>query len=199
MKLIAGLGNPGRQYENTRHNVGWRAMDEIARLTGIRIYVNRNGGLTGSGFYKGEKLLLAKPLTYMNLSGECIAPLSRYYKIAPEDVFVICDDVYLPLGQLRLRRSGTDGGHNGLKNIIQMLGSKEFPRLRIGVGPQPEGVDLVDFVLRQIPEELRKPLADAETRAAQAALLWAEQGPGPAMNVYNKKVIVQNSLSDRTD
>ncbi len=188
MKLIAGLGNPGQQYDNTRHNVGWHTLDEVARLTGIRIYVNRNGGLTGTGFYKGEKLLLVKPLTYMNLSGECIAPLSRYYKIPPEDVFVICDDIYLPAGQLRIRRSGTDGGHNGLKNIIQMFGSKEFPRLRIGVGPQPEGVDLIDFVLRQIPEILQKPLADAETRAAQAALLWAEQGPGPAMNQYNKKI-----------
>ena len=188
MKLIAGLGNPGQQYDNTRHNVGWHTLDEVARLTGIRIYVNRNGGLTGTGFYKGEKLLLVKPLTYMNLSGECIAPLSRYYKIPPEDVFVICDDIYLPAGQLRIRRSGTDGGHHGLKNIIQMFGSKEFPRLRIGVGPQPEGVDLIDFVLRQIPEILQKPLADAETRAAQAALLWAEQGPGPAMNQYNKKI-----------
>ena len=188
MKLIAGLGNPGQQYDNTRHNAGWHALDELARLSGIRIYVNRNGGLTGSGFYKGEKLLLVKPLTYMNLSGECIAPLARYYKIPPEDVFVICDDVYLPAEQLRIRRSGTDGGHNGLKNIIQMLGSKDFPRLRIGVGPQPEGVDLIDFVLRQIPESLQKPLAEAEVRAAQAALLWAEQGIGPAMNQYNKKI-----------
>lgn len=188
MKLIAGLGNPGQQYDNTRHNAGWHALDELARLSGIRIYVNRNGGLTGSGFYKGEKLLLVKPLTYMNLSGECIGTLARYYKIPPEDVFVICDDVYLPAGQLRIRRSGTDGGHNGLKNIIQMLGSQEFPRLRIGVGPQPEGVDLIDFVLRQIPESLQKPLAEAEVRAAQAALLWAEQGIGLAMNQYNKKI-----------
>nr|MBQ6243060.1 aminoacyl-tRNA hydrolase [Lachnospiraceae bacterium] len=188
MKLIAGLGNPGQQYDNTRHNAGWHALDELARISGIRIYVNRNGGLTGSGFYKGEKLLLVKPLTYMNLSGECIGTLARYYKIPPEDVFVICDDVYLPAGQLRIRRSGSDGGHNGLKNIIQMLGSQEFPRLRIGVGPQPEGVDLIDFVLRQIPESLQKPLAEAGARAAQAALLWAEQGIGPAMNQYNKKI-----------
>ena len=188
MKIIAGLGNPGGQYDNTRHNVGWHALEEIARLTDIRVYINRNNGLTGSGFYQGEKLLLVKPLTYMNLSGECIASLARYYKLAPEDILIICDDVYLPLGQLRLRKSGSDGGHNGLKNIIQLLGSQDFPRLRLGVGPQPEGVDLIDFVLRQMTAEERTACGEAEKNAARAALLWATQGPGPAMNQYNKRI-----------
>ena len=187
MKLIAGLGNPGAGYDNTRHNVGWHVMDHLARLTDIRIYINRSSGLTGSGFYQGEKLLLVKPLTYMNLSGECITSLARYYRLPPEDVLVICDDVYLPLGQLRLRRSGSDGGHNGLKNIIQMMGSQDFPRLRLGVGPQPEGVDLIDFVLRQMNGEEAKICHAAEEEAAKAALLWASQGIGAAMNAYNKK------------
>ena len=188
MKMIAGLGNPGQTYDNTRHNVGWHVLDNIARLADIRIYINRNNGLTGSGFYEGEKLLLVKPLTYMNLSGECISSLARYYKLAPEDILVVCDDVYLPLGQLRLRRSGSDGGHNGLKNIIQLLGSQDFPRLRLGVGPQPEGMDLIDFVLRQISGEESKACRTAEENAARAALLWVSQGIGPAMNEYNKKI-----------
>lgn len=189
MKMIAGLGNPGQTYDNTRHNVGWHVLDNIARLADIRIYINRNNGLTGSGFYEGEKLLLVKPLTYMNLSGECISSLARYYKLAPEDILVVCDDVYLPLGQLRLRRSGSDGGHNGLKNIIQLLGSQDFPRLRLGVGPQPEGMDLIDFVLRQMSGEEAKSCRTAEENAARAALLWASQGIGPAMNEYNKRII----------
>jgi PTH1 family peptidyl-tRNA hydrolase len=188
MKLIAGLGNPGQQYDNTRHNVGWHALDEVARLTGIRIYVNRNGGLTGTGFYKGEKLLLVKPLTYMNLSGECIAPLSRYYKIPPEDVFVICDDVYLPAGQLRIRRSGTDGGHNGLKNIIAQLGTDAFPRIRLGVGapPHPE-YEMIDWVLSTFQNQDAEEMEKAAARAADAVVCYIEKGPDRAMNLYNTK------------
>ncbi|MBP3729388.1 MAG: aminoacyl-tRNA hydrolase [Lachnospiraceae bacterium] len=187
MKMIAGLGNPGQKYHQTRHNVGWHALDILARLTDIRVYINRQNGLTGSGFYRGEKLLLVKPLTYMNLSGECLASLAHYYKLAPEDIFVLCDDVYLPAGQLRLRQRGSDGGHNGLKNIIQLLGSQDFPRLKIGVGPQPAGMDLVDFVLKQLSPEEAKILSEAEEQAARAALLWLSEGAGAAMNRYNSK------------
>ena len=188
MKLIAGLGNPGDKYDLTRHNVGWHAIDALARFLDCRVYVNRSSGLTGTAYYEGEKLLLVKPLTYMNLSGECLAPLAAYYKLAPEDVLVICDDVNLPLGQLRLRKGGSAGGHNGLKSIIERLGSDQFPRIRIGVGPQPAGMDLVEFVLRTLSAGEQKEAAAAEERAAKAALLAVKNGLGAAMNEYNQRI-----------
>ena len=152
--LIVGIGNPGRQYETTRHNVGFQTIDVLAKKLGVPLRSRRFKTVHGTGDYEGGKLILAKPQTYVNLSGEAVRALSRYYGVETDHILVVYDDVYLDMGVLRVRPSGSAGGHNGLKNIIQMLGSKEFPRLRIGVGPQPEGVDLVDFVLRQIPEEL---------------------------------------------
>ena len=188
MKLIAGLGNPGEKYDLTRHNVGWHAVDELARLLDTRVYVNRSGGLTGTAFYEGEKLLLVKPLTYMNLSGECLAPLAAYDKLAPEDVLVICHDVNLSLGQLRIRKGGSAGGHNGLKNIIERLGSDQFPRIRVGVGLQPEGMDLIEFVLKKMSGPEQKAAQEAEARAAKAALLAVKSGLSAAMNEYNQRI-----------
>ena len=188
MKLIVGLGNPGQKYDNTRHNVGFHALDELARKLDGRIYINRNGGLFGQTLFEGEKLLLAKPLTFMNLSGECVGPLAAYYKLAPEEVLVLCDDVNLPLGQLRVRKGGSAGGHNGLKNIIEHLGSDAFPRIRLGVGPQPAGLDLVDFVLMQFSGSEQTAAAEEEKRAADAALLFLKEGAGAAMNRFNQRI-----------
>ena len=188
MKMIVGLGNPGSKYENTRHNMGVHVLDLLEKELNIRVYINRGGGLTGQGFFGSEKILLVKPLTFMNLSGECVGPLASYYKLPPEEILVICDDVNLPLGQLRIREKGSAGGHNGLKDIIRHLGSDAFPRLRIGVGPPPEGLDLVDFVLMQFSAEEKSRCAEAEERAARAARMWLEQGTAAAMNAFNQRI-----------
>ena len=148
MYIIAGLGNPGKKYEGTRHNIGWQVVDELADKHGIRIMESRFRGLVGKGAIGGEKVLLLKPLTYMNLSGESIAEAVRFYKLdAATQLIVISDDISLDVGQLRMRKKGSAGGHNGLKNIIAHLGSEEFMRIKIGVGDKPAGADLVDYVL----------------------------------------------------
>ena len=188
MKLIVGLGNPGSKYAHTRHNVGWEVIDRLADKLDVRVITNRSHGLTGQCFYGGEKLLLIKPLTYMNLSGECVGPLMDYYKLEPEDVIVICDDVNLPLGQLRVRGKGSPGGHNGLENIIYHLQSQDFPRIRCGVGPQPLQMDLVDFVLSHFTAEEDKLLIPAEEKAAEAALCLIQDGLPAAMNQFNQRI-----------
>ena len=187
MKMIVGLGNPGNTYHNTRHNVGFHVLDKLEKELDIRIYINRGGGLTGQGFYRGEKLLLVKPLTFMNLSGECVGPLASYYKLAPEDVLVICDDVNLPLGQLRIRRNGSAGGHNGLKSLIAHLGSQDFPRLRLGVGASHPQEDLAHHVLKPFTAAEEKEIDRAEKEAAQAVLMILTEGLAPAMNRYNQR------------
>ena len=186
MKMIVGLGNPGKRYENTRHNVGWKTLDNVAEAAGIRVNVNRYHGLTGMGTVEGEKVILVKPLTYMNLSGDCVQPLAAYYRIAPEDILVICDDVNLPLGRLRLRKSGSAGGHNGLKSIIGRLSSDAFPRLRLGVGA-PEGVDLISHVLMPFEGEAASQAEALEKTAAEAVMCFLKDGPDKVMNEYNKK------------
>lgn len=188
MKLICGLGNPGEKYNLTRHNVGWHVMDALAQSLDCRIYVNRSGGLSGTAYLAGEKLLLVKPLTFMNLSGECLAPLAAYYKLAPQDILVICDDVNLPLGRLRIRLGGSAGGHNGLKNIIEKLGSQDFARIRVGVGQKPPEWDLADYVLAPMSKEEQELLRQTEARARDAARLFITDGPQAAMNRFNKAV-----------
>ena len=153
MKLIVGLGNPGRKYEHTRHNVGYEVLDLLAKELDVNVIVNRSRGLTGTGYFQGERIMLVKPLTYMNLSGECVGPLMDYYRLEPEDVIVICDDVNLLLGQLRIRRKGSSGGHNGLENIEFHLQSQDYPRIRCGVGTDPAPADLVNFVLGHFTAE----------------------------------------------
>ena len=187
MKMIVGLGNPGRKYANTRHNMGWEALDRVADAAGIKVNVNRYHGLTGMGVIEGEKVILVKPLTYMNLSGDCVQPLAAYYKIPPEDILVICDDVNLPLGRIRFRKSGSAGGHNGLKSLIGRLGSDAFPRLRLGVGGPEAGIDLVDHVLMPFfGEDAAKAEALAKT-AAEAVLCFLTDGPDKVMNEYNSR------------
>lgn len=188
MKMIVGLGNPGKPYEHTRHNIGFEVIDLLADKLGISVNINRSRGLTGQGMLSGEKVMLVKPLTYMNLSGECVGPLAAYYKLSAEDVIVISDDVNLPLGQLRIRQGGSAGGHNGLKNIIQQLGSDRFIRIRCGCGMKPPEMDLADYVLSHLSAEDRR-IMDSEQKAARDAVICClEKGIGAAMNDFNQRI-----------
>ena len=187
MYLIAGLGNPGKEYEKTRHNVGFEVLDRVAKEMGIRAESKELRALVGKGLWRGEKVLLVKPQTYMNLSGESIGALADYYKIPAEQVIVISDDVALPVGSLRVRKKGSAGGHNGLKNIILHLGTEDFPRVRVGVGEKNEHQDLATHVLGRPGKEDRACLEEAMDRAALAVLCILESGPGEAMNRFNAK------------
>ena len=163
--LVVGLGNPGPQYENTRHNTGFLVVDKIAERLGVRIDRTRFKALTGEATVADKRVLLLKPQTFMNLSGEAVREAAAFYKIAPEHVIVICDDVCLPVGRLRVRGKGSDGGHNGIGNIIAQLGTEDFPRIRVGVGERPDpAYDLADWVLSAFPPAERESvlsLADA--------------------------------------
>lgn len=186
MYIIAGLGNPGKKYEGTRHNIGWQVVDELADKHGIRIMESRFRGLVGKGAIGGEKVLLLKPLTYMNLSGESIAEAVRFYKLdAATQLIVISDDISLDVGQLRMRKKGSAGGHNGLKNIIAHLGSEEFMRIKIGVGDKPAGGDLVDYVLGSFSKEEKKILDETKRNAVLAIETIISDGIDKAMNLYN--------------
>lgn len=187
MYLIAGLGNPTREYEKTRHNVGFEAIDILADKAGTTVTEKKHKALYGKGFIGGQKVILAKPQTYMNLSGESIREIADFYKIEPENIIILCDDINLPEGQLRIRLKGSAGGHNGLKNIISHLGTQEFPRIRIGVGEKPRGMDLADYVLGRFPKEQQALMEEAYRDAADAACMMIEDGPNAAMNHYNRK------------
>lgn len=186
MYIIAGLGNPGKKYEGTRHNIGWQVMDELADKHRIRIMESRFKGLVGKGVIGGEKVLLLKPLTYMNLSGESIGEAVRFYKIDETSrLIVVSDDISLDVGQLRMRKKGSAGGHNGLKNIISHLGSEEFMRIRIGVGDKPAGSDLVDYVLGSFSKEEKRILDETKRNAVLAIETIISDGIDKAMNLYN--------------
>ena len=159
MYLIAGLGNPDKKYEHTRHNVGFDVIDELAEKYNISISEKKHKALLGKGVIEGQKVVLAKPQTYMNLSGESIVELVHYYKIDPEtEMIVIYDDISFAPGNLRIRQSGSAGGHNGIKNIIKCLGTQEFMRIKVGVGEKPKNWDLADFVLGHFSKEERENL-----------------------------------------
>ena len=186
MYIIAGLGNPGKKYEGTRHNIGWQVMDELADKHRIRIMESRFKGLVGKGVIGGEKVIFLKPLTYMNLSGESIGEAVRFYKIDETSrLIVVSDDISLDVGQLRMRKKGSAGGHNGLKNIISHLGSEEFMRIRIGVGDKPAGSDLVDYVLGSFSKEEKKILDETKRNAVLAIETIISDGIDKAMNLYN--------------
>lgn len=188
MFIIVGLGNPGREYENTRHNIGFRVIETLAEQEHIPVLEKKHRALIGKGYIGGQKVILAKPLTYMNLSGECVKELVDYYKIdEKEELFIISDDISLAPGQLRLRKKGSAGGHNGLKNIIARLGHEEFKRLKMGVGEKPEGWDLVDHVLGHFSKEDSKEIEKAVTEAADAVRMVLNDGIEAAMNHFNKK------------
>lgn len=187
MYLIAGLGNPTREYEKTRHNVGFEAIDILADKAGTTVTEKKHKALYGKGYIGGQKVILAKPQTYMNLSGESIREIADFYKIEPENIIILCDDINLSEGQLRIRLKGSAGGHNGLKNIISHLGTQEFPRIRIGVGEKPRGMDLADYVLGRFPKEQQAVMEEAYRDAAEAAYMMIEDGADAAMNHYNRK------------
>ena len=184
--LIVGLGNPGREYERTRHNTGFRAIDLLAQELGCKIDKAKFQGLYGQTVYNGTKLFLLKPQTYMNLSGRAVLQLSAYYSIPPERIIVLFDDISLEPGRLRVRGDGSAGGHNGIKSIIAELGSQDFPRVKIGVGakPNPE-FDLAAWVLSTFSAKEEKDLSFALENAGQAALLIIDQGVPQAANRFN--------------
>lgn len=184
--LVVGLGNPGDEYENTRHNVGFMVLDELGERGRFPIQRLKHRALTHTCQLGGERVMLMKPVTYMNLSGEAVGDAARFYKIPADHVLVICDDVALPVGKLRLRAKGSAGGHNGLKSIIQHLGTEEFPRLRIGVGEKPHpDYDMADWVLGKFQGEDKKAIADAVSRAADAAEFFLQNGAEKTMAKFN--------------
>ena len=184
--LIVGLGNPGKEYEKTRHNCGFRAIDLLAKTLGCKIDKAKFQGLYAQATYQGRKLFLLKPMTYMNLSGKSVLQLSAYYQIPPQRIIVLFDDISLEPGRLRIRPDGSAGGHNGIKSIISDLGSQDFPRVKIGVGAKAHAEqDLADWVLSGFSASEEKALASALERAADAALCIMDSGVPEAANRYN--------------
>lgn len=189
MYIIVGLGNPGREYGNTRHNIGWDVIDVLADRAHMDVLEKKHKAIIGKGVIAGQKCILAKPQTYMNLSGESVRELVDYYKVDEEaELIVISDDVSLEVGQIRIRKKGSAGGHNGLKSIIGHLGHDTFQRVKMGVGEKPKGYDLADWVLGHFNKEERKLMDDAAVRAAEAIELMITEGADVAMNRYNRKV-----------
>lgn len=184
MRLVVGLGNPGREHERSRHNVGFRVLDRVAERRNVRRWRKGYRGLLAEGSFGGEKVLLLKPQTYMNASGLSARAALDRHGLALEEVLVVADDVNLPLGRLRFRRSGSGGGHNGLASVIEEVGSEEIPRLRIGVARRPEA-DLVEYVLSEFDAEELPVIGPAESLAAEAVRDWVRFGIVPCMNKYN--------------
>ena len=184
--MLVGLGNPGSKYARSRHNTGFRAIDALCERQRCRCDRLRLKALTGFCELGGEKVLLVKPMTYMNLSGQAVRPLADYYKIPPEHILVIFDDVSLPVGRLRVRPDGSAGGHNGIKSLIAELGSQSFPRIKIGVGEKPHpDYDLADWVLSSFSPQEEKALAPTIERALLAAETVIAEGTAQAMNRFN--------------
>lgn len=185
MKLIVGLGNPGREYELTRHNIGFMAIDELAKRWNIALNEQKFKGVFGAGFVNGEKVILLKPLTYMNLSGESIRPLMDYYKIDVEDFVVLYDDLDIPVGKLRLRMKGSAGGHNGVKSTISHLGTQEFQRIRMGIDRPKNGMKVVDYVLGRFTSEEIPDVNHSIEKAADACEEWLNKPFLQIMNTFN--------------
>ena len=186
--VIAGLGNPGREYAETKHNVGFCVIDRLAEKYHIEMREHKFKALIGKGTIEGHPVLLAKPQTYMNLSGESIRSLVDYYKIDEEnELLVIYDDISLDVGQLRIRAKGSAGGHNGIKNIIAHLGTQVFPRIKVGVGEKPKGYDLADYVLGHFSKAEQEQMEEGYSCAARAAEMIVSGGIAEAMNEFNRK------------
>ena len=187
MKLIVGLGNPTPQYAGTRHNVGFEVIDMIANQYNIAVDTAKHKGIYGKGKIEGQSVILLKPMTFMNLSGESVAAVAKYYKILPEDIIVIYDDINLDVGRLRIREKGSAGGHNGIKNIIAHLGTDAFPRIRVGVGMKPPKMDLADYVLSRFSKEEQDLMEQGYEKACKATGLMLADEVAKAMNDYNGK------------
>ncbi len=187
MHIIIGLGNPTDKYQATRHNIGWDAITRLSDDYRISMDFTKHKALCGKGFIEGEKVILAKPLTYMNLSGESVRELVDFYKVSPEEIIVIYDDISLEVGQLRIRKKGSAGGHNGIKSIISHLGTEEFPRIKVGVGDKPRDWDLADYVLSRFQTQEQPIIREALQDSSDACKLIITSGIDAAMNQYNKK------------
>lgn len=187
MYIIAGLGNPTKEYDKTRHNVGFSTIDVLADRYGIDVSEKKHKALCGKGVIEGQKVLLVKPQTFMNLSGESLRAVVDYYKVSNEELIVIYDDISLPPGQLRIRLKGSAGGHNGIKNIIAQLGTQEFPRIKVGIGEKPPRMDLAAYVLSHFSQDEQKLMDEAFKEAAEAAVMMMTDGAERAMNHFNAK------------
>ncbi|MDO4188783.1 MAG: aminoacyl-tRNA hydrolase [Lachnospiraceae bacterium] len=191
MYIIAGLGNPGKDYKNTRHNIGFDVIDVIAEKNRIDVSTIKHKALIGKGMIGSEKVILVKPQTFMNLSGESLIDVCQYYKIDIEsELIVIYDDIALDVGAIRVRKNGSAGGHNGMKSIIQHLSTENFMRIRMGVGEKPKGYDLADYVLGHFTQDERKLEDAAALDALNAVEIILNDGADKAMNLYNKKKTV---------
>lgn len=188
MFVIVGLGNPEKKYENTRHNVGFMAIDALAEKYGISLSEKKHKAICGTGFIEGIKVLLVKPQTYMNLSGESVGEIMNFYKLDPEEeIMVIYDDISLAPGNIRIRRKGSAGGHNGIKSLISHLGTQGFMRIKIGVGEKPSGWDLADYVLGHFSEEDHVKLKEIMPDVISATVFMAQGDIARAMNEFNAK------------
>ena len=187
--MIVGLGNPGQQYASTRHNTGFMTLDLLAQRLQVKVSKERFQALTAQAVYEGQKLLLVKPQTYRNASGLSVEPAAHYYKLPPERILVLFDDISLPVGKLRIRKNGSAGGHNGLKSLISSLGSDQFPRVKIGVGAKPHpDYDLADWVLSTVSKTEWPDYQSAMEHAADAALCIVKNGCEKAAAEYNGKL-----------
>ena len=199
MKIVVGIGNPGRQYAGTRHNVGYRVVENLARKLNAGAAKERFGSLVQDAAVDGEKLLLMRPLTYVNLSGMAARRAADWFGCTPEALMVVADDMNLPVARIRVRRQGSSGGHNGLQSIIQHLGTIDFPRIRIGIGspgPRREGVD---HVLSRFSDEEELLIAESCEQAADAVLVWVRMGIEESMNRFNRKPEKPEKPEDRTE
>lgn len=188
MLVIVGLGNPDDKYQGTRHNVGFDVIDLLAEKYNIAVDAKKHRAYIGKGIIGGQKVILAKPQTYMNLSGESVRSLVEYYKVDPEtELLIIFDDISLDVGQLRIRKKGSAGGHNGIKNIIANLGTSVFQRIKVGVGEKPKGYDLADYVLGRFSKEERELIKEGFECAAEAVAMITAGEIDQAMNKYNRK------------
>jgi peptidyl-tRNA hydrolase, PTH1 family len=186
MKIFVGLGNPGREYAGTRHNIGFEVIDEAARAFGVDVAKSKFQALYGEGLFRGEKIVLVKPMTFMNLSGQAVRALADWYKPAVEDLIILYDDMDLPPGALRLRIKGSSGGHNGIKSIIAHLGTQEFYRMRIGIGRPAPGRDVISHVMSRFGKEERPLMDQTVKRAVEALECIVTEGFQKAMNRFNQ-------------
>ncbi|NLM24878.1 MAG: aminoacyl-tRNA hydrolase [Firmicutes bacterium] len=187
MKVIVGLGNPGSRYEKTRHNAGFWVIDYLSKAWNIPLTGKKFNAILGQGMFAGKKVILVQPQTYMNKSGESVRKIVDYWQVDLRDLMVIFDDLSLPPAQIRLKAQGSSGGHRGVQNIIDLLGTNEFPRLRIGIGATPDYMDTVDYVLANIPKSEWEAYQEAVIESVKAIELWMELGIDQAMNRFNVK------------
>lgn len=185
MVVIVGLGNPGNKYDETRHNAGFMVIDNLAQKLGIKMEKNAFKGIIGSGKIGEEKVILVKPQTYMNLSGECVSEVINFYKLSPENLIVAYDDIDIKLGKIKIRPFGSAGTHNGMRNIISLIGSENFVRIRIGTDKPTDGIDLADYVLMKFKSEEKIVINEAVENASKAIIEIVENGCQKAMNLYN--------------